>query len=122
MVGVTKGSIQNWEGGLKRPSPQKLQALARLAPQFRRDIDALLATFEWHPKRAEQSAREEIVGLAALLPEGMWDEINDRANRKRKTLAEVCAALLESGLHAEVEEMAEEVRSSPTRRQRKKAS
>ncbi len=120
MMNVTKGSIQNWETGSKRPSPKHLQTLARLAPQFQREIEALLATFEWHPKRAG-AVREEVIGLSELLEEGDWLAVQTLAKKERKPIAKVCAELIESGLQARIAELAEKT-GSAGRRRRSKAS
>lgn len=119
-LGLKSGntSIGNWEQDRKRPSPRHLKKMAEMAPAFAAEIARLVESYEWHHRHGT-AARPEVKGLANHLTEGQWEAVKDLAKKERKTVAQFCAELIESGLNAKVGEMAEKVGAGASSRSRR---
>lgn len=59
MLGLTRGAVQYWEAGEKRPSRKTMRKMVEIAPSFESELQRAIQNFKHHPQR-DDAPRDRI--------------------------------------------------------------
>jgi transcriptional regulator with XRE-family HTH domain len=82
-LGYERSTIQYWENGKRRPSPEALLEVRKYAtPDEAKEIDAAIAAFEYHLGDGRKELRAQLhIALDVILdcaPQTVVDDLGDR--------------------------------------------
>jgi len=96
---VSEASVQNWENGRNRPSPNLLRKMAQMVPALAVEIQREIEGYEWHPKRlpARSTGKQD---LGQVDPQ-QWEEVLLLCEAKKEGAPEeLVERLINLGLRA----------------------
>jgi transcriptional regulator with XRE-family HTH domain len=89
-LGVTAQSVQNWEAGRRKPAPEHLEKMMKLAPALLLEIANVIQYYRWHGRPADSEEMD--------LPADLVFSLRQMASAHGLDFTQMLAKVVRTGL------------------------